>query len=239
MKGFRRESRIFNLALGIPSGREWSSDFALSVVMLALALKEHVVQGYDAISLKIINKRSSILAQSRSEIVELALRAGCDHLLFVDSDQTFPSHTAHVLARHRKPVVAANVAIKAVPSQPTARGKSEKWHGGDVIYTRPDSKGIEQVWRIGCGVMMIDLRIMKDLPKPWFQVMYDEATGTYRGEDWYFCEQLEKAGIPIFIDHDLSKHIGHVGDYEYTHDVVGEIVSVDENGCDAKGRKVA
>ena len=48
----------------------------------------------------------------------------------------------------------------------------------------------------------------------------------YQGEDWAFCEACEKAGIPIFIDHDVSKLVGHVGNYEYTTAVIGEVQHV-------------
>ena len=42
----------------------------------------------------------------------------------------------------------------------------------------------------------------------------------FKGEDWYFCEKLEAAGIPIFVDHEASSFIGHIGNKVYTHDDV-------------------
>ena len=72
--------------------------------------------------------------------------------------------------------------------------------------------------------MLIKLEILKKIPKPWFLVTYDIEEDEFTGEDWFFCGVLEKAGIEIFIDHDLSKHVGHMGTLEYTHNLVGEIV---------------
>jgi hypothetical protein len=37
------------------------------------------------------------------------------------------------------------------------------------------------------------------------------------GEDWYFVKKLSEAGADIWIDHDLSRQIGHVGDFVYGH----------------------
>jgi hypothetical protein len=53
---------------------------------------------------------------------------------------------------------------------------------------------------------------------------YKPEVDAYQGEDWNMCEALEKAGVPIYVDHDLSKRIGHVGTFKYTHEVVGQIV---------------
>lgn len=173
---------------------------------------------------KIFNKRSSLLPKSRQELLSDAIGAGCDYALFIDTDQTFPSNLLYGLLRHNKAVVACNIVTKSIPASPTARGPNAKWLGGDVIFTDPSSKGLQKVWRIGTGVMLVDLEILKKIPKPWFSVVWDERINDFNGEDWFFCEVLEKHGIELFIDHDLSKHIGHMGKLEFTHELVGEVV---------------
>jgi hypothetical protein len=57
-----------------------------------------------------------------------------------------------------------------------------------------------------------------------WDMKYLPEAGTYQGEDWTFCEACEKADIPLYIDHDVSKLVGHVGNFEFTHDYVGEVV---------------
>lgn len=37
----------------------------------------------------------------------------------------------------------------------------------------------------------------------------------YLGEDVFFFMRLEEAGVPVFVDHDLSNQIAHVGEYGY------------------------
>ena len=67
--------------------------------------------------------------------------------------------------------------------------------------------------------MLIDLSIMSRVAKPWFKVEWGDESNQY-GEDWWFCQQFEKAGIPIFVDHELSWQVGHIGQMEYFHNMV-------------------
>lgn len=212
------------LCIAIPSGDTWKTNFALNLILLTNVYAARAVPGYAQQTFSIHNKRSSILLKSRRELIEGALAGKFTHLLFLDTDQTFPPELIHELIKWQKPVVACNVATKSIPASPTARNQSASgWMGGDPVFTDPDSKGLQQVWRIGTGVMLIDLSIMDRVPKPWFGSRWDESVKDDLGEDWWFCEQLEKANIPIYIDHDVSKKVGHLGDLEYTHDLVGEL----------------
>jgi hypothetical protein len=170
------------------------------------------------------NKRGSILPQIRQKLVEeaLAKKPSPTHLLFVDSDQSFPPDTLHRMLAHDAPVVACNVATKSPISGPTAKLKGK--NGGEPIsvYSKPTSPALGEVWRVGTGIMLVRADVFLDLPKPWFNVTWREDIQDFVGEDWWFCELLEKAGIPILVDHRLSLEIGHVGDKEYKHEDVRE-----------------
>jgi hypothetical protein len=224
--------KVFNLAIAIPSGALWHADFALCLTMMMLALQKHAVPGYTDRGVKIFNKRTSILPKSRHDLIQDALDAKCSHLLFVDTDQTFPAFLVHQLAAHDKRVIGCNIATKSIPASPTARNYNPNWVGGDLVYSDPDSTGIEQVWRLGCGVMLIDLTIISQLRKPYFAVEWHEGMNDFIGEDWFFCQRLEEKAIPIYVDHDLSKQVGHVGSMTYTHDLVGTVKQEAVNGED-------
>ncbi|MBM3272839.1 hypothetical protein FJY94_06275 [Candidatus Kaiserbacteria bacterium] len=208
--------KIFNLAIATPNIGLVVSEYALCLSQMLLALQKHRVRGYDATGAIVMSKQTSILPKSRQELVRDAIAAKCSHLLFIDSDQVFPASTAHRLAMHGKPVVGCNIATKCLPSSPTARNRGADWYAGDVVYSTGKS-GVEQVWRLGCGVMLIDLSIFATLPKPWFNMEYRAEYDDFVGEDWYFCEVLERAGIPIFVDHELSREVGHKGSYIFEH----------------------
>lgn len=213
-----------NIAILIPSVVPyWPSKFALCLLNMSLLLQSKVVPGYSRVYHKIINEKGSIIPKGRQSLIDMAVKAKATHALFVDTDQTFPADAAHLMLQRHKPVVAANVATKSIPASPTARKKSADWFGGDKVYTDPSSKGLEEVWRIGFGMMLIDLSILPQLERPYFGLKWHEEIKDWTGEDWWFCERLEKAGIPIYIDHDLSRDVGHLGEFEYTHALVGEI----------------
>ena len=214
----------FRLAIAVPSGHTWPADFSMCLLNLVLHCMQKAIPGFERSIVKIFNKRTSLLPKSRQELIDDALAADCTHLLFVDSDQTFPSNLVHMLMRHGKNVVACNIATKTIPASPTARNRNLEWEGGDTVFTNADSKGVERVWRIGTGVLLLNLQIMQHIPKPWFQITWYPELKDFKGEDWFFCEQLEKAGVAIWIDHDASKAVGHIGNYEYTHDDVTEEV---------------
>lgn len=212
----------FRCVVGVPSGASWSARFGVDLVNLVSAFTMEKVPGYTEQSLRVINVRSSILSKNRADIVREAQRGYATHLLFLDTDQTFPKDLIHRMARHGKLIVAANVATKTIPAQPTARAKAENSQGIPV-FTDPGSTGLEPVWRIGTGVMLINMQVFDKVAGDLWSMKYLPEHDTYQGEDWTFCSMCEGAGVPIYIDHDVSKEIGHVGDFEFTHDVVGTV----------------
>jgi hypothetical protein len=209
--------KIFHLGIGIPSLDYWHADFATSVIGVVGDMKTQMLPGYDLSRVSTINIRSSTIAQQREDIVKTARKQECQYLLFVDSDQIFPHDTARRLIMHNKDVIGCNIAVKRLPSLPTARSYVEKWpYTGDIVYTTPTSKGIEQIWKIGCGVLLIKMEVFDRLTEPWFNFGWNDEVG-YVGEDWWFCNKLWEAKIPMYIDHDLSREVGHIGNYIYTH----------------------
>lgn len=212
------EQKVLNIAVAIPSLDHWLADFALSVIGLIIDLKTIPVPGYDVVGVHVMNIRSSAIAKLRQDLVEDAKKRNCDYVLFVDSDQTFPRDTARRLISSGKDVIGCNIAVKRLPSLPTARKfVAEHPLVGDVVYSAPDSTGLEKIWKLGFGIMLIKMDVFEKLDMPYFNFAWNEGTG-FIGEDWYFCDKLEKAGIDLWIDHDLSKEVGHIGSYQYSHD---------------------
>ena len=50
-----------------------------------------------------------------------------------------------------------------------------------------------------------------------FEIRWSDKHSQFVGEDWFFVQKVEQAGFDTFIDHDLSRHVGHVGNFQYTH----------------------
>lgn len=209
--------KVFHLGIGIPSGDHWLADFAISVLSVIGDLKKTPIPGYDDCMVSILNVKSSTLCQQREDIVDRALEDQCDYLMWADSDQVFPGNTARRLIAGGKDIVGCNIALKMIPSIPTARKWSDRYPKiGEIVYTKPDSTGLEKIWRIGFGVTLINTEVFRRLSKPYFNLTWTKEIG-YKGEDWSFCEKAEAAGYEIWIDHDVSKDIYHLGTYRYGH----------------------
>ena len=149
--------RKLKVVVGIPSGQFWNAKFGVDLVNLVSFFANNKVPGYDAQALQVVNTRSSILSKNRAEIVATAKKLEADYLLFLDTDHTFPRQLIHALIEHELPIVAANCVTKQVPAQPTARGFGGEQ--GTVVYSEPGKKRLEEVWRVGTGVMLISMDV--------------------------------------------------------------------------------
>ncbi len=56
---------------------------------------------------------------------------------------------------------------------------------------------------VGFGCILIDLAVFRQIPMPWF------GHPGAAGEDTAFCGQCGSVGIPVLVDHDLSRHVAH------------------------------
>lgn len=211
----------------VPSGCYWVADFATSLISLVAKFAVTPVPGYSSHELRVANIKGSILPRSRLRGLKAAKSGDATHLLFIDSDHTFPPDLLHMLLRHQKDVVAANCTTKTIPACPTARKKSVD-PKGELVYSDPDSIGLERVWRVGTGVMLLTRKAFMQIPHDAFEMPFLSDIDDYQGEDWTMCAALEKAGVPIYVDHGVSRLVGHMGMLEYTHDYVGSIAQMPE-----------
>jgi len=207
------------VVIALPSGDFMHVTSALSLASVyAWAPIEAQRQGHE-LEVIIHNRRGCILPQSRQELVEIAQTFSATHILFLDSDQTYPPDILNKLLDHRLPIVACNVATKSLPPAPTARSDNGTLTG-EPVYTFPEVTGLEKVYRVGTGVMLISMHVFDSIEKPWFPITWDASVNKFTGEDWNFCALVQKAGYNIYVDHDLSKEIGHLGTMEFTHKMV-------------------
>jgi hypothetical protein len=165
----------------------------------------------------------SILLNLRTRLIQDALDANATHVLFLDSDMRFPRDTLDRLLAHQQPVVCANYRQRTgSPLQgfafraPQASDGQHDWTARNFQGLPVDSTqkhGLEPVHSAGCGVMLIDLSVFASLRKPWFSMPFNGIRFT--GEDVFFCQQLQAAGISVLVDHDLSQDVKHTGTAEF------------------------
>jgi hypothetical protein len=191
------------LVIGGPTRDTVPASFAVDLA----ELYAHTVR-WDAGAVWLRFVQATYVHVGREAALEAALGLGATHLLWLDTDMTFPADTAVRLAGINRPIVACNCLMKDPRGLFTAERDNER------IATTPESTGLEAVDSIGLAVLLMRTTVVASLPRPWFRHGVTDA-GVDIGEDRMFCRALRAAGHEILIDHDLSKEIGHIGSYTY------------------------
>jgi len=166
----------------------------------------------------------SMLSAQREMLVKKALQVKhVTHILFIDSDMNFPMNTLHRLYAHDKVYVAANCTTRAEPVLPIAHDLE-----GNRLWSKGKS-GLQEVVHVGCAIALIQTEPIKALRPPLFLMDWIPDNQNYCGEDVYFTQKMREKGHQIWVDHDLSQNIGHVGTKIYGHEMTTEGV---ENGTE-------
>ena len=191
------------LVIGGPTRDTVPASFAVDLAQLYA----HTLR-WDAGAVWLRFIQSTYVHVGRNAVLAEAMQRQATHVLWLDTDMAFPPETALRLAAHDRPIVACNCVMR----DPRLLCTAER--AGARVETRPDSTGLEAVDSIGFGVLLMQADVVTDLQTPWFRHGVTE-TGADIGEDRMVCRALRAAGHAIWIDHDLSKEIGHIGQYTY------------------------
>jgi hypothetical protein len=211
------------VSIGVPSGSTWESRFGLSLakMMVHYSITPFVDENDKPMEteLHLLNANGSILPELRNDIAKQAMENGSTHLLWVDSDMDFPPDTLNRLIAHGLPVVGANCVRKSRPSEPTASRTDMM-----KMFTRKASTGLEQSAFTGTGVLLIQTHVLMAMHRqygdPLYAFAWHQEQGKFMGEDVRFCVNWTKMGGEVWVDHDLSKQVHHIGRWSYGHDDV-------------------
>lgn len=153
---------------------------------------------------------STNLPESRTKAVQRAIGEGADYILWLDTDMSFPPDALVRLHRHGLDIVGCNYSRKSAGLRPTA-------YKADLSGPMPQGAGIEEAAVVGFGVLLMRTEVFKSIRKPWFMLQpippaYDETLT----DDVYMCQKLRDEGHKIYVDHDLSREVEHIGEFAYT-----------------------
>jgi len=157
----------------------------------------------------------TLIFTQREKLVDEALGWGADYVLWIDSDMRFPANTIEIMLSRDVPILGVNATTRRDPVMPTAMNLKLDRSDNEVkqVWTKIESRGkqgIEQVTAVGFGVTLIKTDVFKKVPKPWHDVIWTDH-GNVIGEDVSFCVKCLEQDVPVFVDHELSMHIGHIG----------------------------
>lgn len=142
--------------------------------------------------------------------VETAIRDNFSHLLFVDDDIWFKTEAFDFLIKRDTDFAAANY-IKKPSLDQIFRSDFKSIPvtfdlDGNHIYSKNRS-GVEEVGFCGLGFSLIKVSAVKDIKDPFL--------GPEHGEDYNFCRNLRQSGKKIFVDHDATRYVAHIGNYPF------------------------
>ncbi len=190
------------VAVCVPSHDLVHADFAMA---LAAMMQD---PGAECI---LLNSKGSLVAINRNKAIEQAQEAGVDWALFLDSDMIFPPDTLHRLLRHGKDIVGGTYIKRSPPYGILGVPLNNE----DIEVTT----GIAEVAALPTGCLLINMRVFARLKRPYFRTPATEETDgvlpKIQGEDYYFCTTARAAGFKIWMDVDLSKMLGHIGQFVY------------------------
>jgi GT2 family glycosyltransferase len=156
---------------------------------------------------------------ARNEIVSAFLASRDEWLLLVDSDAVLHRDTVKRLLSWGQPVVSALAFMRYGALMPSAfrgrDGNSEKFlilhqeiatwleahqelyvdGGAAVLEPRPDD-ALLAVDRVGCHCLLVHRDALAAVEPPWFVGQPPKGSG----EDFFFCDKLQQAGVPIYVD---------------------------------------
>lgn len=158
----------------------------------------------------IISNKGLPIDRARCDLVEQAQKMKASHIFFLDSDVILPPEGLITLWNNRLPIVTGIYGSKhEAPGVWVEQAKS-----GQARYAAvsPDSLNQPQLFThpdivVGGGCCLIDMGVFTRLPQPYFKWTQGvEVNGV--SEDFYFFEQVRKAGIPIHVDPRVKcKHV--------------------------------
>jgi len=153
----------------------------------------------------------TVLSNQRQVLLTTAIDVhNAEHIMWLDSDMTFPEDVIVRLLEHKKRVVCATYSKRVPPFLPTAFVSIDPVEPVDT-----EGHGLVGVRYTGFGCVLMKASVIDDMPSPHFPLKWHAPSSTWHGEDMGFCDLLDHNGIKIFCDLDLSREIGHLGQREF------------------------
>lgn len=197
-----------DISISIPTHGDWENDFTLNV----MSMVSHTAKTLPGTITRVNAASSSILIQNRFELVKMAREVGSTHMLMLDDDMTFPPDTLVRLLEAKRDIVAANYIGRKPPHEPLAAANGKRLMSLGKV-------GLEPADHVGLGVCLVSMKVFEKIAPPYFYFGWAPKDEEFVGEDVWFFRECKKAGFQLWIDHGLSNQIGHIGKFEWTHEV--------------------
>lgn len=215
------------VSICVPARDTVHTGFAYDLARLSMQIWTDLPAG-SAVNLHCIS--GTLIAPQRNRLVEMALQAGADVLLWLDSDMRVPPDLFRRLSAGDAPIVGCNYPTRRPPVRPTA-------YASFIAERRLSSvgkTGRESVDALGFGAILTRAEVFRRLPQPWFSTPWLPTARKTIGEDLYFCQRAIANGIEVLVDHDASQLVKHIGLFEFGQEHVAAAPADDDDAATAK-----
>lgn len=181
-------------------------------------------------------KSGTYVHDARQQLAEEVLNEGADYILWLDADMRFPPDLLIRLLKRSEPFVGTNYSTRTgIPEYTALKRITSSGDGPSKrCVTGPDSTGLEEVQAVGMGAALVHASVFRALHDPhgpdgpWFWYRWLDELDQQMGEDVYFCELVRDAGFAVYVDHDVSKDVAHVGDFSFKLEHAFDLMDVTE-----------
>ena len=202
---------LHKITIGLPSTGLIRIETAVSLAALVSTTKN--MQFY------LDTPTTCYIHQNREDIVTKALRMKSDYILFIDSDMAFPPDGLTRLLEHKVDIIGANYNQRSIPIKSVVKLDPECVAEGEVTYVK-QSDGIVtasfennnepfKCRAVGAGFLLINTKVFKKIPQPWFFFRPSSHPKGMIGEDVWFCDRAREQGYDIWCDPTIQ--INHIG----------------------------
>lgn len=181
-----------------------------------------------------INSKTGIsnITSGRQNAVLEAAEGACTHMFFIDDDMVFAMDIIHKMLSELNRLTVSGIkktamGVNACRKSPqglfyTAKAVDPLLNNEMGFLKSKGMSGVTEVERCGLGAFLIETAVLRDIPAPHFEVLWQDDKKEHAGEDFYFSKKLREHGVRVFVDNDISNQIGHAGEYIYTFDTYRE-----------------
>lgn len=210
------------LIIGVPTAGTVPMAFAYSLAgMIARVGAMRVPTMPEAsIEIKMDVVESSNWITNREQLARRAVDTGATHLMFLDDDMSFDPRVLEIMLGRRQPIVVTNYLIKTWPPTDFVAVSLD---GKNRVKTTEETTGLLPIAYSGFGVSIIETKVFKDIPQPWFMPVFMPERSDYTTEDNPFFAKAREAGYNVYLDQDASKLVTHLGRHAWNwRSFVGE-----------------
>lgn len=185
--------------IAVPSFDMCHSDFTTSLAGMLMHRAYDRAMSRD-VKIAYQNVKSTIIHSARAMLVQSAVDNDCTHILFLDSDLTFPPNTLNRLIAHHQPFVCATYVKRHPPYELL----------GKPITSPSTVGGLLPMDEVPLGCALIKLSVFDLLERPHFSYVCGPTPASDISEDINFCRAVRASGVDILCDPTLSRELGHL-----------------------------